>query len=316
MKSSLHASSLGRDKPIGLRVAAFRDYFLNKKINVTICAGRNDGSMEAPYFIFITMPPFCGFMNFLQRKKIILDIRDGWSIAQETGYGGNVKPKPFKAWLTRKIEWFLIRRSCLTITCTPGLQKHLERVSGKKVVLIPNGISEQRLSLINELKSGVRKKKSDRLIFVCAGQFSEYGVDKVNKLLSVINERYGIHETEIRLIGSSAQHNQWVTDYYSNISNGRGVVNILPRMNEADLYKSMLEADFGLSIVRDPGYEFGTKVYDYIALGLPVVNYFDEPNNFTDYFDACLDVGFGRNHEVPEIRRSVLIEKGLKDIEF
>ena len=301
-------SDLSLGTPVQSRIKSFKEYFYH--------LGEEQRQIEAEY-VFISMPPFRSFKYFFShRNRVILDIRDGWSIAQETGYGGNVKPKPYKAWLTRKIEWFLIRRSFLTITCTPGLQKHLERVSGKKVVLIPNGISEERLSLINKLKSGVRKKKSDRLIFVCAGQFSEYGVDKVKKLLSVINERYGDHQTEIRLIGSSAEHNQWVADFYFDISNGRGLVNILPRMNEKELYEFMLEADFGLSIIRDPAYEFGTKVYDYIALGIPIVNYFDFPNNFTDYFDACLDSSFGNNSQIPEIRRSVLIEQGLKNVDF
>lgn len=104
--------------------------------------------------------------------------------------------------------------------------------------------------------------------------------------------------------------------YFSEITAGRGVANILPRMDERALFKQMLSADYGLTIIRDPLYELGTKVYDYIALGLPVVNYFDEPNNFTDYFDACLDVPFGRNSKIPEIRRSVLIEKGLKNVDF
>jgi hypothetical protein len=75
----------------------------------------------------------------------------------------------------------------------------------------------------------------------------------------------------------------------------------------------MLNADFGLTIIRDPSYEFGTKIYDYIALGLPVVNYFDTANNFTRYFDACLDIPVNTNASIPEIRRSTLIESVLSN---
>lgn len=71
-----------------------------------------------------------------------------------------------------------------------------------------------------------------------------------------------------------------------------------------------------MTILRDPSYDFGTKVYDYIALGLPVVNYFCEPNSFTDYFDVYLDVPFNNEAVAPEIRRSKLIEAVFSNIEL
>ena len=295
--------------PAHARVSAFQDYF-----NSSACEHVPNGK---EYF-FISMPPFRRFNVFLKfRARIILDLRDGWSIAQASGYGGTIRKKPIKAWISRKIEWFLIRRSFITITCTPGLQKYLEKVSGLRVILIPNGISDQRLSLIKKLKKEHSiGQDNGKIIFVCAGKFSEYGVDKVKKLISVIATRYSGRSTEIRLLGADPEKNQWLRDYYKKLTKGGGSVHLLPRMGEEDLYKNMMEADYGLTIIRDPDYDFGTKIYDYIALGLPVVNYFERPNNFTDYFDACLDVGFGRRLEIPEIRRSALIEQGLKEIEF
>ena len=87
-------------------------------------------------------------------------------------------------------------------------------------------------------------------------------------------------------------------------------------MERSCLFDAIASCDYGLSIVRDPDYEFGTKIFDYIALGLPIVNYFDAPNNFTRYFNACLDVPFEVNAGLPEIRRSALIEKELSKLEF
>ena len=44
--------------------------------------------------IFISMPPFRNWIFFLiPYINLILDIRDGWSIAMKTGYGNTVKPK-------------------------------------------------------------------------------------------------------------------------------------------------------------------------------------------------------------------------------
>lgn len=300
-------------QPVHSRLAAFQAYFSYKGFEV------NDASNTGCRYVFYSMPPFRGFSVFFQSKrKVILDIRDGWSIAQASGYGGNSPPKPFKAFITKQVEKFIIKRSYVAITCTTGLVRHLESVSGRKIILIPNGISEERIELIKKLKCNhnLSGKSEDILKFVCAGQFSEYGKDKVEKLLNVIAARYFEDKLVIELIGSSPEANDWTIDYFNKITAGRGVINILPRMNEEELFKQMLNADFGLTIIRDPLYDLGTKVYDYIALGMPVVNYFDVPNNFTNYFDACLDVPFNKTSEMPEIRRSVLIEQGLKDVKF
>lgn len=297
-------------KPVTSRISSFKRFYFNIGIDVL--------NIDAPCilskdYLFISMPPFRNFwLFFIPGLKVILDIRDGWSIAQESGYGGNVKKKPFKAKISRIIERFAIRRSYLAITCTPGLQTYLSAISGREVLLIPNGISDDDLDLINELKQQQHEKTViDELVFCCAGQFSEYGREKVELLLKKIADRYLENKLKIKLIGSNESSNAWVHDYFQELTAGKGSVEILPRMDKKELFSTMLKADYGLTILRDPSYELGTKIYDYIALGLPVVNYFETPNNFTDYFDACLDVSFNSTAVMPEIRRSVLIESVL-----
>lgn len=288
------------------RIEAFRQYFTSK--------GVSEGS--DPDYIFCSMPPFRDFGIFFKKKsKIILDIRDGWSIAQASGYGGVVKKKPFKAFLTKIVERFLIRRAWVTITCTPGLKTYLERISGKKVILIPNGISETRLNAANEFRAfqGGNKEK-ECLIFSCAGKFSEYGEATAKKLIDVLVNRYSEGRLKLNLIGSNPGENAWVADYFFRVSGGRGYTEIFPMLDERSLFKLLSQSDYGIAIVRDPAYEFGTKVYDYIALGLPIVNYFDNPNSFTKYFDACLDCSFGAFSDAPEIRRIALIEEGMRDV--
>lgn len=265
---------------------------------------------------FVSMPAFRSWWIFLlPRIDVILDIRDGWSIAMASGYGKTVKPQPLKAIFAKIVERFSIRNSLMAIACTFGLCDYLENISGIKMVFIPNGMSSGDLDLIRKLKINHLPNKPNGVgVFVCSGQFSEYGVEKVKILLHRIFSRYSekFEKIEIKLIGSSVEKNNWVQHYFSGLSGGRGYLNLLPKMSRSSLYKEMLNSDFGIAIVRDPSYDYGTKIYDYIALGLSVVNYFDEPNNFTQYFDPALDFPFISNKEMPEIDRGILIQRGME----
>lgn len=294
--------------PSQSRVKSFKDYFSSRGFELK----------EKKYdYIFISMPPFRNLHLFFNQKyKIILDIRDGWSIAQATGYGNTVKSKPFKAIITKLIERFIIKRSYITITCTNGLQDYLQKISGRKILLIPNGVLDEDYQLAKKLTLSISKKNTDELVFCCAGKFSEYGEEKVKKLCDVIIKRYQDKKLKLQLIGSDKDKNQWIDDYLRKASNGRATLEILPRMSRDELYHTMAQANYGLTILRDPSYDYGTKIYDYIALGLPVINYFDEPNNFTKYFDACLDKPFNKNTKIPEIQRSKLISKALDSKDF
>jgi len=269
--------------------------------------------------VLITMPPFRGWLiSILPFVRVIIDIRDGWSIAMKSGYGGSSKKKPLKAKIAAWIEKMAIRRSFITITCTTGLQDYLQKISEHSVLLVPNGMLDADLEMINKIKAAddIEKSKNE-LIFICAGKFSEYGANKAKKLLQVIYERYkGDKKLVVRLVGSDIESNRWAVDYFRHLTNEGGRVELLPRMNKYELFTQMVAADFGLSIVRDPDYEFGTKVFDYIAAGLPIINYFDESNKFTDYFDGCLDRPFINGKARPEIRRSILIENSLSRINW
>lgn len=206
------------------------------------------------------------------------------------------------------IEYVSANRACIVITCTNSLQSYLEEVTKKQVLLIPNGISDEDYNLVKEIESiNNLKKDSNKYVFCCAGQFPEYGKDKVKKICSLILSRYSNKKILIQLIGSNKEENTRVIEYMKEMSVGKAIVEILPKKSREELYKIMADANFGLAVVRDPNYEFGTKVYDYIALGLPIVNYFDKPNNFTNYFNMCLDNPFGTNKKLPEICRSKLI---------
>src|SRR3546814_4041135 len=132
-------------------------------------------------------------------------------------------------------------------------------------------------------------------------------------IVSTIDRRYVNNRVVIKLIVSYRVQNQLLVDHVAIASAGRGHVDILERMDKHSLYEELIKADIAIALVRDSSYEFGTKIFDYIELGVPVLNYFSGPNAFTDYFDVVLDQTFGTTDKVPEIRSTVLIEC-FKDI--
>jgi hypothetical protein len=257
------------------------------------------------------MPPFRKWWVFLiPGAKVILDVRDGWSIAMDNGYGGNVGKRPVKAFFARMVERWAIRRAYLTITCTPGLKVYLECVSRKPVFLITNGVSDSDYELskvINIEKSSI-KIDSKVKVLCCAGKFSEYGQYRIKKLIDVISKRYGSSGYLIKIFGADKLSNSWLNRYVEESSFGRGDVVIFDRLPKDQLYREISKCDIGISVLRDPKYEFGTKVFDYLALGLPILNYFDEPNAFTEYFDGYLDVPFNNSRKQIDIVRSSQVE--------
>jgi hypothetical protein len=252
-----------------------------------------------PDYLFISMPPFRNwFLFILPCQKIILDIRDGWSIAMSSGYGGSVKPRPYQALIARLIESLALRKSYASVTVTPGLKEYLEGMSSKHIFLIRNGLSNERLLIAAKYpsKNALDMSLPER-IFVCSGKFSEYGRKKVVRILEVINSRYGDRDCIIRLIGADYQQNFWIEELirthekYSNLS-----IQFIDRVGIEELYKLLSQAFCGIAVIRDPSYDFGTKVFDYTAIGLPILDYFDDRNSFTKFFSSWLDTSFSPNN--------------------
>jgi len=273
-------------------------------------------------YIFLSMPPFRNWFIFgLPFIGVILDIRDGWSIAMESGYGGTVKPKKIKAFISRMIERVAIKKSKLTITCTPGLQKYLKELSSREIILIINGYRKKDYEIVQKLKSNLNleEKSYSFDIAVVAGKFSEYGEDKVKKVLNKINSMN--KKIIIKLIGVDISKNRWVLEYVKKEHLNNIKIEILSRLNKEKLYEQILKSNFGITIVRDPSYDLGTKVFDYILCEKPIYNYFEEDNEFTNFFKKQLTsssekdfgVQFMREYNL-EKNKDLLLTLGVKCI--
>lgn len=260
--------------------------------------------LSFPHFIFISQPPFRFWMLFfVPFIKIILDIRDGWSIGIKSGYGGTVKPNFKKYILVSLIENIMIKKSILTITCTFGLKDYLQEKYKKPIIFIPNGISSKNMQLIQNIPLTI-KISNNSLTFSCAGQFSEYGRDKAKQIIDVVAKRYEKYNCIIQIIGANKDENSWIETYVLNYKNM--AYKYVDRVDQITLYQILKISDYALAIIRDPSYDYGTKIFEYVACELKVVNYFSEPNHFTNYFDGCFDVNF-KNHS-GNIHKSIIRE--------
>lgn len=241
--------------------------------------------------ILISMPPFTNWWLFLLSGiRIVLDIRDGWSIAIKTGYGGTVKPDSIKALIAFYIERFAIRNSSIIITCTTGLKKYLEKISDKQVLLITNGYSCSDKKLVLSLQEKVASNDVDdnTVVGVCTGQFSEYGRRHVKKILEKLSAEFSDKTFYLKVIGSDIEKNLWVYNWLNESRLHNVAIKFLPRMSRYDMYKEIILSHIGIVVIRDPDYDFGTKVFDYILCKKPVFDYFDERNEFTEFFKKYL----------------------------
>ncbi len=294
-----------RGQPVAERTLAYDSFFKSNSIETKIKATPKN-IFELMYIIkyiyknnfnniLITMPPFRNWcLLLLPKVNTILDIRDGWSIAMKSGYGGTVKPNIFKASITRMIEYIGIKLSILTITCTPGLQQYLQNLTNKRILLIPNGYNEEDKKIVNDLRSIESKNteiKKDEIKFICAGKFSEYGVEKVKLIIDKIYQQYTNINIILTLVGANTQENNWVYKYIKQKNYKNITFYLLDRVQKKELYSLILKHDIAIALIRDPDYDFGTKVFGYILCSKPIFNYFDVDNNFTKYFKNYFTLG-------------------------
>jgi len=285
-----------KGQPVSQRTQAYIDFFRSNDVEVINLVAPVT-LMELVKLIFyiyknkisnilITMPRFRNWtLLMLPGIHSILDIRDGWSIGIKSGYGGIYKPNKIKYLLSKITEYIGIKQANLTVTCTPGLQKYLQNLSGKKIILILNGYSNDDQNIVDKLlKENIFKTESTKVRYVCAGKFSEYGIDRVKKVIDKIHQQDIDKIIELNIVGASIEKNMWIKQYIIDEKYKNFNVYLIDRVSKKELFKIILESDIAISIIRDPEYDFGTKVFDYILCQKPILNYFDKQNPFLDYF--------------------------------
>lgn len=218
---------------------------------------------------------FVSLICFFKRHALFVDFRDPWSL--------NVKKEP--SGLKRRIRWTMaicIEKFVYSVTekfivCTPGMFDLYREIFGDdiKLLLALNGHEIDRNAL-----SSLEKKILPYKI-VCLGRFLSYGeryLTSYKQLCEQLNELNV--DYQMFFIGAD----EATCTHLSNDVH----VHILPKMSYDEAIDFILDAQMAILSVRDEDFEFGTKVFDYISLGIPIYDWFDHKKSFYNFFKAYM----------------------------
>ncbi len=284
--------------PSNRRVDSFADFFSLNGFKV-----QNWGNLSfkdkmfallKSELIFLSMPPFrFWWLLLFFGYKLLIDWRDGWSVSMKTGYGNTVPPQKIKSIFARGIELFSIIMAKKIVVCTQGLYlyhtKHISSKYAKKITIITNG---HDLPINSDAFSDHELLEKSEIKAICIGKFAEYGNDKALMAINTLLERYPKATFKLQLIGANEEENLPVLEKASKSC--RISISFEDRIPYDEVIERLKSADLAIAIIRDQSYDYGTKVFDYIACGKPILNIFEPSSNFRKFFSGCFDDDYDR----------------------
>ncbi|HDR7514040.1 hypothetical protein [Bacillus mobilis] len=245
--------------------------------------------------VYITCGPFwhlfiislvCKIFN----KRLIVDFRDPWSLNIKNGYGStNYKFKAIKLHVAEFIEKFTYKNCCYFWVCTSGMEKGYGRLFGdsEKILFIPNGFDINAEAFTNIINK--RDSNKNNVNIVCLGKFAEYGYEEARKKLIYLKESFSKEKIKITFIGSDLiLHQKLICEVGLN-----NQVEFIEKRPYFEALEIAASHDIGICLVRNEEIEFGTKMYDYIALEIPVYDWFEDNKEFKIYFRSFLTKSAG-----------------------
>ncbi|MGL5623437.1 glycosyltransferase family 4 protein, partial [Cetobacterium sp.] len=199
----------------------------------------------------------------LNRKKMILDIRDLWpDIVLDMNIMKKYNPIYFGLKVLEKIMYL---GADTIVYNSPGFRSYLEK-QNKEMSLITNGLDDYILDFF-KLKNSEKKLNSNKYKIMYAGNL---GIAQDLVLLTEFVEKYA-NEVEVILIGQGSQEKEIISRIEEKKINNIKVLNSLPR--EELLYK-YLEADIlflQLKNIKMFQKTIPSKIFEYMATGKPII---------------------------------------------
>ena len=204
--------------------------------------------------------------KIFKRKPFIFEVRDLWP---ELPKAMGVITNPFILKLMDYLETISYKSATACIGLSPGIVDGIKKKTpNKKLVMIPNGCD------LNLVYNVTKNKKDKKFIAVFTGAHGfANGLDAVLDAAKILIQN-GEIDIEIQFIGDGELKPKLIKRVeVENIKNCK----FIDPMPKDDLFTYLQkEANVGLMILDNiPAFYYGTspnKFFDYISLGLPVLN--------------------------------------------
>ena len=274
--------------------------------------------------VFATSTPLTAgipgiFARWLRGKRFVFEVRDLWpELPREMG----VIKNPVILWMMSVLEWASYRSAHACVGLSPGIVEGIKKrgVNNNKITMIPNGCDLDLFST-KDIKprrpDGV--EDSDLLAVFTGTHGLANGVDAA---LNAAVELLKRNRTDIKFcfIGQGKEKASLVKRAKDDNLHNCIFLDSVPK---TELVSYLKGADIGLQMLRNiPVFYYGTspnKFFDYIAVGLPVLNNYPgwladmieknntgfaiPPDDITSYVDAL---------EYAADNRDKLVEMGIK----
>ena len=210
--------------------------------------------------------------SFLRRKPFVFEVRDLWpELPREMG----VITNPVLLAAMSALEWMSYHSAKACIGLSPGIVQGIKRrgIPSGKVGMVPNGCD---LELFNPFKGEILRPvgvDADDFLAIFSGAHGmANGLDAVLDAVVELKHR-GRHDIKIAFIGDGKLKPALVKRATDEGLDNCLFLNPVPKLK---LTAYLRGADAGLMILDNiPAFYYGTspnKFFDYIAVGLPVIN--------------------------------------------
>lgn len=246
--------------------------------------------------------------SWLKRKKYVFEVRDLWpELPREMG----VITNPLVLSGLSALEFLSYRNATKLVALSPGIAAGIERrgVNPTQIAMIPNGCDIEIFQDTTVEKWRPAGVSDSDLMAVFSGTHGmANGLDAVLDAAKLLSER-GRTDIKIVLIGEGKLKSALVER-----AKNEKIDNIIfhDPVGKAKLAGLLQSADLGIqSLANVPAFYYGTspnKFFDYIAVGLPVINNYpgwiadmvtehdcgfavppDDPIAFANAFEAAAD---------------------------
>ena len=209
--------------------------------------------------------------RWLRRKPFVFEVRDLWP---ELPRAMGVIRNPLVLWAMGVLEWASYRSAHRLIGLSPGIVEGIEHrgVAPARIAMVPNGCDLDIFSSDGAPWQPDAVRDGDLLAVFAGAHGLANGLDAVLDAAAVLRER-GREDIRIVLIGNGMRKAALMER--AERDGLRNVVFLDP-VRKTELVGLLKRADVGLQVLADvPAFYYGTspnKFFDYIAVGLPVLN--------------------------------------------